>query len=272
LEKFDDTILYQFICVPCAYCGRLMYPEKCEWICYDNNIQYPICQLTTDSSNPSMLLTFHPKHGTNKIAVCSSCKNPNNRSHFRPLHPIPNEIKAIPIQKRRFLSPIFMHCTLGRNSGDNIYTEYRILSGTMKFSKNFRSLTLYSGMEGAFLIDCDSERDNNSWIDRNLMKAANWLKQHNPYIRPYSSLISSNLNRSDPFPTAMHSIEDENVPRLQTGDIVVSPLDFPTEVHDEDSHYSRLMAGFVKTPENSLLPLSLDDPNLEPLLFPDLFP
>jgi len=155
LEKFDDTILYQFICVPCAYCGRLMYPEKCEWICYDNNIQYPICQLTTDSSNPSMLLTFHPKHGTNKIAVCSSCKNPNNRSHFRPLHPIPNEIKAIPIQKRRFLSPIFMHCTLGRNSGDNIYTEYRILSGTMKFSKNFRSLTLYSGMEGAFLTDCD---------------------------------------------------------------------------------------------------------------------
>jgi len=32
------------------------------------------------------------------------------------------------------------------------------------------------------------------------------------------------------------------------------------------------MAGFVRTPENTLLPLSVNDSNLEPLLFPDLLP
>jgi hypothetical protein len=32
------------------------------------------------------------------------------------------------------------------------------------------------------------------------------------------------------------------------------------------------MAGFVKTSDNTSLPLAINDPNLEPLLFPDLFP
>ena len=32
------------------------------------------------------------------------------------------------------------------------------------------------------------------------------------------------------------------------------------------------MAGFVRTPNNTLLPLAINDPDLEALLFPDLFP
>jgi len=32
------------------------------------------------------------------------------------------------------------------------------------------------------------------------------------------------------------------------------------------------MVGFVRTPNNTLLPLAINDPDLKALLFPDLFP
>ena len=73
-----------------------------------------------------------------------------------------------------YLSPVFIHCSLGRNSGHNsIYTEYRTLTGTMNFSKNMRSLILYSGMLGAYLEENSSD---NSWLDDTIIKAADWLK------------------------------------------------------------------------------------------------
>src|SRR5438270_9041126 len=40
-SNFNSTILNQFICVAYAFCGRLMYPEKCEWLHYDENLHYP---------------------------------------------------------------------------------------------------------------------------------------------------------------------------------------------------------------------------------------
>jgi hypothetical protein len=52
----------------------------------------------------------------------------------------------------------------------------------------------------------------------------------------------------------------------------MSPSNFSPEVHDEDFHYICLMAGFVCTANNTTLPLSFNDHELEPLLFPDLFP
>ena len=36
LDNFDSSILNQFPCAPCAFCGRLMYPQKCEWLPYDS--------------------------------------------------------------------------------------------------------------------------------------------------------------------------------------------------------------------------------------------
>jgi len=78
-----------------------------------------------------------------------------------------------------YLSPVFMHCSLGRNaSNSNIYSEYITLTGTMNLSKNMRSLILYSGMLGAYLEDNSSD---NSWINDTLIEAANWLKQNNPF-------------------------------------------------------------------------------------------
>ena len=42
INNFNSNILNQFICTSCAFCGRLMYPEKCEWLSYDPNFLYPL--------------------------------------------------------------------------------------------------------------------------------------------------------------------------------------------------------------------------------------
>src|SRR4051812_5519333 len=86
-----------------------------------------------------------------------------------------------------------------------------------------------------------------------------------------TSDILTETSNIDPFPTASHIPSDTNAPPFQEGDIVLSSTDFPTEIHNEDFHYTHLMAGFIKTPTTTL-PLAFDNPDLEPLIFPDLFP
>jgi hypothetical protein len=270
LDTFKTNILNQFICAPCAFCGRLMYPEKCEWLPYNENFSYPILQAYPEEQFNS-LLTFHAKL-PKRIAVCPSCKKPSTRYAFPFLHPIPDEIKAVSLNKRMYLSPVFMHCSLGRNSANSaIYSEYKTLTGTMNFSKNMRSLLLYSGMVGAYLED--DTNPNNNWLDNTLVVAANWLKLHNPFLKPYSRLLDlPGTNTANPFPRAFHIPDDDSAPPFLHNDIIVPNANFNIEIHNEDFHYTHLMAGFLKTPDNTLLPLSVDDSNLEPLLFPDLFP
>src|SRR6266511_453067 len=31
IKKFNDLILYQYPCVPCSYCTKLLYPIECKW-------------------------------------------------------------------------------------------------------------------------------------------------------------------------------------------------------------------------------------------------
>jgi hypothetical protein len=269
LSNFNSTILNQFPCAPCAFCGRLMYPLKCEWLLYEDNYSYPLLEAYPERQ-PESLLTFHTRL-PKRIAVCSSCKKPSTRYVFPFLYPIPDEIQAVPLKKRMYLSPVFIHCSLGRNSGNSsVYTEYRTLTGTMNFSKNMRALTLYSGMLGAYLEENPS---NNSWIDNTLINAANWLKQNNPFLKNYSQLLDSpNSQTANPFPSASHLPNDDSAPPYLSNDIIVPNVNFNVEIHDEDYHYTHLMAGFVKTSDNTSLPLAINDPNLEPLLFPDLFP
>ncbi|GBB87368.1 hypothetical protein RclHR1_13810001 [Rhizophagus clarus] len=209
LNTFKTSILNQFICVLYTFCGRLMYPKKCKWSAYtesDHN-NYPLLQ-----AYPEEQLIFHtslPK----RIAVCLSYKEPLTRYPFPFLCPIPNEIEAVPLNKRMYLSPVFMHCSLSRTSADSaIYSEYKILTDS-----------------------------------------------------PVS-------NTANPFPRAFHIPNDDSAPPFLNGDIVVPNNNFNIEIHNEDFHYTHLMAGFLKSPDNTLLPLSVDDPDLEPLLFPDLFP
>jgi hypothetical protein len=90
LDNFDSTILNQFICAACVYCGRLMYPEKCKWTHYNENLLYPLLQAYPEK-DPLSLLTFHvnlSKH----IAICPTCQKSTSRYSFPFFHPIPNEI------------------------------------------------------------------------------------------------------------------------------------------------------------------------------------
>jgi len=82
--------------------------------------------------------------------------------------------------------------------------------------------------------------------------------------------IPSNLTQ--PFPTATYSNYTPQNSSANENGIIIQNLNFLPEIHNEDFHYTHLMAGFIKTSNSTTLPLSFNDPELEPLLFPDLFP
>jgi hypothetical protein len=266
-NKFELYIYAQHPCLPCSYCGRMMYPEKSRWILKNNHFTYPLIR-----AYPNLSLTFNPNPPNNRIPICDACyKNPSR--NFPPyLYPIPPEIDNIPLSKRKYLSPIFLHSSLGRTPDMNNYTTYRSFIGTMGYSKNYRSLALYSGTLGAFLEESQSSHNQNHWLDTSLINGAAWLSNNNPYIANYSNLLTTQSNIQT-FPTATHIPDDDNAPSFRFGDIVVPHLNFPNDVHNEDAHYTRLMAGFFRNDDDTnSIPISLNHPDLEALLFPDLFP
>ncbi|CAG8731368.1 20181_t:CDS:2, partial [Gigaspora rosea] len=270
--QFQKTILYQHPCTPCAYCEKLLYPTKAKWIPYDNNTTYPI-----EEHYPHFELIIRNRNSELLISVCNKCKSKRKMITCLPLSPIPQEILSIPIMHRRFLSPVFLHCSLGRTTGENPFSEYRILSGDMRFSKNMRALKLYSGSIGAFLPTENQQTQNNSWCTNELRSAAEWLKIHNCYMRPYAEMLVTSSNghsasSANPFPTATYSDHTQLNQNTLENAIIIQNSNFPSEIHNEDFHYTHLMAGFIKTSDSTTLPLSFNDPELEPLLFPDLFP
>src|SRR6185436_20720853 len=50
----------------------------------------------------------------------------------------------VPYAKRKYLSPVYLHTSLGRSAGTNPFVEYRSLTGQMGYSKNRRTFSLYS--------------------------------------------------------------------------------------------------------------------------------
>ena len=272
-NKFQSTILKEYPDMPCVYCGRMLYKNKATWIAYDPTETYPI-----EQNNQINVLTSYGtmRRQILKIPSCYSCVKPQNRFSFPSLVRIPNEIEAVPLHRRKFLSPIYLHCSLGRNSGStNTYSEYCSIVGTMGYSVNFRALALYSGVIGAYLQPLNPNHASNEEIfDDTLSQAATWLSSHNPYLRNYANALNqrSAINRTGPFPIATHIPNDDTAPPVNPRDIIVPTTNLPDEVHNEDFHYSRLMAGFVCNNDNNKLPISIYDPNLEPLLFPHLFP
>ena len=265
-KSFQQTILNQFPCLPCSNCSYLLYPDKAKWIPYNENILYSF-----KAAFPRSKLAFHPRLPA-RVAVCSACKNNPSRIFPQYLHPIPLEIQAIPLGKRKYLSPVYLHSSLGRTPGVNPFNEYRSIVGTMNYSKNIRSFTLYSGILGAFLESSENLNSENRWFHPTLINGSNWLKNNNPYLRSYSMhLENNNQSLNSPFPIAIHS-QEENIPTIRQSEIVVPNYDFDIEIHNEDANFNHLMAGFARTDNNLSLPISLNDPNLEALLFPDLFP
>jgi hypothetical protein len=275
--RFDKDILTQYPCVPCSYCSRLQYPTKAKWELYDETFQYPLETVYQNSSQ--IKLIFHTDDSKPKrIATCSSCyNNSNNRLNIPIPDPVPAEIQNVPLYYRIYLSPIHLSCSLGRSPNSNAYTNYRHLTGTFNYSKNINALALYSGTVGAIL---SNNNRSNSWYDSSLDDAAAWLRNHNPYFKPYQNLINRGTWNGPPiiFPTASPSEFSQNQEQpvfninSRPSAVVLPSYDFDTEIHNEDYHYSRLMAGFLTDPNNKELPIPFYDKNIEPLLFPDLFP
>ena len=100
--QFQNTILCQFICIPCAFCGKLLYPAKAKWIPYDENYTYP---LEVNFQNTNVYTRGEGLART--VCICNSCKNNERRYPCPKLYPIPNVIEIIPIAQRRFLSLYF---------------------------------------------------------------------------------------------------------------------------------------------------------------------
>ena len=61
-QKFDSYILYQHPCVPCSYCGRLLYPQKANWIQRRENFEYPLTQ-----AYPNLRLVINPNPPEDQI-------------------------------------------------------------------------------------------------------------------------------------------------------------------------------------------------------------
>jgi hypothetical protein len=122
LRSLYENDYAQYPCIPCSYYSRLLYPHSTKWIVRDETTVYPF-QLSV----PETPLTTHPCNPA-KIAVCSSCKSrPNNRINHV-LAPIPACIQDVPYAKRKYLSPIYLHTSLGRSVGANPFVEYRSLN------------------------------------------------------------------------------------------------------------------------------------------------
>ncbi|CAJ0835269.1 1697_t:CDS:2 [Entrophospora sp. SA101] len=156
---------------------RLLYPEKAKWTQKIENFEYPLIQ-----ANLNLRLIENPNPPENRIAVCSSCKK-NPRRNFPPyLHPIPVEIQQIPLFKRKYLSLIYLHSSLGWTSNLGAYSEYWSIVGTFG----------------------------------SLIAGANWLADNNPYLREYKNALVTNSSGSvSSSPTATHLPDDETAPEFQ---------------------------------------------------------
>jgi hypothetical protein len=129
-------------------------------------------------------------------------------------------------------------------------------------------------MIGAFLEARSQQQLNDHWYHESLLPAAQWLRKNNPYIAAYGHVLQTYVNASNlshspipVWPTAEHIPKDQRAPPVHNGDVVVLNYDFPSDVHNEDSHYSRLMAGFICMRDNKSIPISFSSPDLEPQLF-----
>ena len=107
-------------------------------------------------------------------------------------------------------------------------------------------------MLGAFLQNIDLSSPENLWYHPSLRNACEWLQENNPYLRSYHSLASRLLQNNDftanpIWPRATHIETEQIIPPVNRGDIIIPPHDFPDEIHNEDSHYTRLAVGFLYT-------------------------
>ncbi|CAG8698324.1 865_t:CDS:2, partial [Scutellospora calospora] len=144
------------------------------------------------------------------------------------------------------------------------------------------SLQIYSGSIGAYL----NTNEPPHWFHRSLIPASEWLKQNNYLIKQYHfNLITTPPTPVSmfpiPLPLARQSLQTNSFSNLHHSrlpddtprppDLIVPNIQFPQEIHDQDSHHTRLIAASTPNSDGSNLPLLFNNPDLEALIFSDLF-
>ncbi|CAG8847658.1 24892_t:CDS:2, partial [Racocetra persica] len=130
---------------------------------------------------PDITLVTNPNSPPNRIAICSSCKSNPSRNYPSYLSQVPLEIELVRLEKCRYLSPVFLHCSLGR---------------TLKQTPS-------QNTDRAFL-EPSTTVSTLPWLNNSLINAVNWLKENNSYLHEYTNLLQTNLSTQPPLPTATH--------------------------------------------------------------------
>ena len=143
-----------------------------------------------------------------------------------------------------------------------------MMVGQMQFTKNSRANALYSGTIGAYLevseLPFDQGHDHIA-----LEQAAIWLYANNPLVQRFASSLSpTNIPR---FPTLQTSDESEVRPCYRP-DIIVHGDPFDNETHNEDFAFGCLLQAQDLSASSTERWLGKNDPDLEALLFPWLYP
>ena len=85
-------------------------------------------------------------------------------------------------------------------------------------------------------------------------------------------LTTSNSNLSPTvWPQATHISNEGPTPSVKFSDIVMPSYIFPDEIHNEDSHYSRLAIGFLQSSDERQIPLRFTDQDWKLYYFPIYF-
>jgi len=269
-QYLNSVQFFYYPCMPCCHCSKLLTPDEVKWVPFDNNFTYNLLICF-----PQVSLFHHPSD-SQKIACCKTCNDARKRRLPPQLDSIPTEISHVPMFHRRWLSPIYLSCSLGRSENSNPFTTFRHLSGTFNLSRNKRAHALYTGDMGAIF----TENNGSMWFHHTLVCAAQWLSTHNHVIRNkgYALFQSQAQSQSiSTFPTATlitptSTNINNNVQSLRPSAVVVPPFDLNPEIHNEHFHYNRLIAGSVRTTDGTEYSISYADPDLEALIFPHLFP
>jgi len=122
-------------------------------------------------SYPDVTSTYHPRDST-KIAVCASCKKPKSLPRKKPSSIYSFVHSNSPIQKRKYLSPVYLYSSLGRTVDANAFSEYRCRykkptnSQLLSYTNNHDHLTLptiKSSSLAAGIVETQPKRQQDKW-------------------------------------------------------------------------------------------------------------
>ncbi|CAJ0916306.1 4174_t:CDS:2 [Entrophospora sp. SA101] len=122
LNEFNNKILLDYPKVPCAYCSILLMENSTKWSPYNEDERYPLTR------------TFP------QVKLCV-------RTNRKVLSPIPPELEYVPMLHCKYLSPIYLGCSLGHEPGSNKYANYPHMQGFFSLSRSRHFLEFLNTQE-----------------------------------------------------------------------------------------------------------------------------